>query len=207
VSPANTTNVLGAAIKVVAFLMAAFGGFLTNIAPPEETGIKLVLGLASLACLIFFLFISAVAKDLGKRWWLIIAAVTAVVFIVGAVAYQQEVNGYTFTWEATGVRYVDGGEHYTADAQTHAGNVGPQEFVQHYGGMAEGVDSRYKVWTSDSIAHARLTLTLLYLLTVLSAAIAVFALTEGALPVQRKPAAAKAPAAKRAGSPAKTRGH
>ena len=59
-SVTNAKDVLISGIEIASFLLAAFGGFLTDIAPPDEVNASFAVGMASVLVLIVLLLVSAI---------------------------------------------------------------------------------------------------------------------------------------------------
>lgn len=182
----NPLTTLKSAIQVVGVLLAAFGGFLLGLAPPEETGVKIAVGLVSVLCLVLFLLITAMAPTLGKRAWLTAAVMAAASFAVSALIYQREMQHLTFVWPPSGVVYVGGGATYMPkafNALQREPSLSSSDLVSGFGGIDKdrGIDTRTAVWPQAAIFTADRTLTLVYVWIVVSAALAVFCALEGAI--------------------------
>jgi hypothetical protein len=173
------------AVDVVAFVFAAFGGVLTNMAPPAEGRSQVIVGIASFLCLAALLFITAMAKDLPprtyKRRWLTGAAICLVVALVATPVYLSSYAGRTFAYPtaASPEVYVRGTELTPAARAFLEDNPGlsPQQLVANFGGLP----NRTQVWTEASLGTARLQLTVLYLALVLGLASGIFCIIEGIL--------------------------
>src|SRR6266853_2235509 len=87
-------------IQIVVFLVAAFGGFLNEIAPPTQPNPKMVVGFGSFLVLIVLLIISAIARNSSaaksnKRWIL-----SGCIFFVLAV-----LSGMIYPWTLSKLTY------------------------------------------------------------------------------------------------------
>ncbi|SRR6266404_2408539 len=186
-------NVVAKSVEVITFILAAFSGFLTNIAPPDETGASFWVGVVSFSALVIFLGVLALARGKPqakhKKYWLGAAALFLGGFILFAFIYQEHREQLTFLWppnEDPKESYVGGGDTLTPKAQEAKNNdhsLTPAKLVAGFGGIDKGlgVDRRTAVWPVEAIQKARRKLTIDYVMVVLSIATAVFCLTEGIL--------------------------
>jgi hypothetical protein len=178
-------NYLAKGIEAVTALLAAFGGFLLNLAPPDETGVKFAVGISSFLAFLAFLFISVFAQKnpvpKNRKYWIIAAALFAITFTISAFVYSNKFEKLTFIYppdDTDQVRYVNGTQ-LTPDADKRmkaSPNLSRAELLDKF-----GEDKRHEVWTQESIDNARQVLVVNYVLVVLSLALAVFCLTEGIL--------------------------
>jgi hypothetical protein len=188
----TTKERIGKGAEVIAFLLAAFSGFLKGFAPPDETGASFAVGVASFAALLIFLLISALAQrnlDPSRRkYWYLAASLFSVAFLVLAFVYQDARTAHTFLWppnEEPKTLYVAGST-LTPKAQAAVAkdsSLTAATLVAGFGGIDKdlGVDKRTSVWTADSIRSVGRTLSIEYVVMVLSLAAAIFCLTEGLL--------------------------
>ena len=179
----GTKQILTRAIEIVTFLFAAFGHFLLDIAPPEEGGSRMAVGIASFLTLGVLLYISALAKaapaEKHRKAWFLAAGLLLVAAIVAAPWYRSNLLQHTFPFPTTGspTSFMKGTEltpradqYWTSNPQKTE-----QEVVLDFGGVAD----RELVWTASSIRKATMILTVHYLVVVLSLAMAIFCVTEG----------------------------
>src|SRR5262245_1691351 len=91
-------------IEAVTFLLAAFGGFLRHIAPPEQTGAAYAVGILSFLILIVLMIISAISRKAPgtkfRRAWIIAGAVAFVLAIPPFFLYPHALALYTWTYPA-----------------------------------------------------------------------------------------------------------
>ena len=182
----TTKRIVGKAMEVVTFLLAGFSGFLTEIAPPEETGTRFAVGVASFTTVLVFLFVLTLAKgklrEAHKKYWYIAAAVLSICFAVSSFIYQETRNAYTFVWppNSESKKLYVAGDRLTPQAQL-AQNQNPSltstKLVAGFG----GIDERASVWFEDSIRRVGRKLLIEYVLMVVSIAASIFCLTEGLL--------------------------
>ena len=180
------TRILAVAVEVVAFLFAAFGGFLVGIAPPDEADASFAVGLGSVLALGVLLWMAA-----AKRSWfrgrrrkvlLLLAAGCLVLAAVVSTSYWHQRDRLTFPYPPGQVepRYLAGTE-FTAPGrryvETHGETKTLSEMVDEFGGLA----NRERIWTRESMGRARMLLIGLYLASVLTISVGIFSLTEGLL--------------------------
>ena len=172
-------------IEAVTFIFAMFGGFLTNIAPPEEANSRFAVGLTSFLSLIVLLIITALVKKplsrKSKRRWLAVATALFVLSVGSALAYLWNLDRLTFSYppESARAEYV-GGTRLTPEALQYRGehpDVTISGVVADFGGMG----NRELVWPPEAIRSAKLILIINYILLVLGLAGSIFCLTEGLL--------------------------
>jgi len=183
----TTKIVIGRGVQVVICILAAFSGYLKQIAPPDETGVSYAVGLASVTMLFVFLFVSALAhgklKEERRKYWFIASVVLFAVFLGSAFIYQGHRENLTFLWppdEDLKKLYVGGGDRLTPEARERKKlnpALTPTQLVSGFG----GIDKRTYVWSPESIRCASKTLMVEYLLIMLSLSASIFCLTEGIL--------------------------
>jgi|GEM_PF-2337523 len=188
-------------VQVVVFLFAAFGGFLTDIAPPAQTNPKFAVGLSSFLVLILLLIISAVAGGAaaGKLYkkWLVAGIALFVLALVAGFLYPWVLGKLTYVypplpeppeaWRVQGLKYTKQAEDLMKQPP---GNWTP--------GRLELELPYEDIWTADSVGNAKALLLLNYVALVMSIAGAIFCLLEANL---KKPIVSNA----RAAGPAKRR--
>jgi hypothetical protein len=183
--PNGVRTLLVRSIEIVTFLFAAFGHFLTEIAPPEEGGTQFAIGISSLLALCALLYISAISKRLPPKKfatrWLISAGVFLAMALATALIYQANFLKYTFHFphEHSTEIYI-GGTTYTAEAMRYRQGH-PQKSVQDILLDFGGLEARTHLWTEVSMREATMWLTTNYIAFVLSVAATIFSLTEGVL--------------------------
>jgi len=178
-------TILKRGIEAVTFLFAIFGGFLTNIAPPEEANSRFAIGISSFLALIVLMLITALVKKplkaKAKRRWLVVAVVLFAVSLGSALFYVWNLDKLTFAYppESTKAEYV-GGTTLTPDAQSYKNEHQAKtisEIVADFGGM----ENRELVWPPEAVRSAKLILMINYILLVLSLAGCIFCFTESLL--------------------------
>jgi len=183
----ETKAIVGKALETVTFLFAAFSGLLKSIAPPEETSIKMTVGIASFATLIILLFISAIAlgrvRARRRKFWLVAAALMFLVFLACAYQYSEDLSRLTFNWppqETKQTLYVGGDNWLMPKAYTqkikHPELTGT-DLVSGFGGL----ERKAAVWPEEAIKRASRRLRLEYVVLVLSLATSIFCITEGVI--------------------------
>ena len=179
-------------LEFVAALGAAFSGFLFNIAPPDETGVKFAVGISSFLMLLGFLFVAALTqrepKPENRKYWYIAAAAATALFIVFAFGYRYNFERLTFLFppdDEGQVRYVNGTE-LTKEGQVQrdkSPNSNRAELLAKF-----GENRRQAVWTESSIDRANTILVINYVLVVLTVTLALLCLIEGILQRSVSPA-------------------
>ena len=172
--------ILARGIDVVIFLFAAFSGFLSNIAPPEETNVRFAVGIASFFTLIIYLFIASLSQ--GKKRWLISALVSFLIAIAATFFYLHNFDKLTFKYPLDSDSqdlYIRGTE-FTTDAEEYQKET-PLLTASELVARFEGPNYKSRVWKSGSIRRARIILTINYVILVLSIASTIFCLVEGLL--------------------------
>ena len=167
------------AIQVVVFLFSSFGGFLGDIAPPEETGVRYVVGILSFLTLLALLTISAIARlSPGPRFrkrWIIAGVASTMLAIPAAVRYAEAIRTYTWAYPSGGsVRRVRGDDYSDLVKAYLQENEGQSSDPKLLASKFELSD----LWTAESISRASTRLLVLYGWLVLSLATAVFCLLE-----------------------------
>lgn len=169
------------AVQVVVFLFAAFGGFLKEVAPPEQSNPKFAVGFSSFLVLIVLLIVSAVSKeaptDKFRRRWIVAGIVFFVLAVVSGLLYPWTLDKLTYDYppppDAAEARHIRGLT-LTKKAEDFIARHPDKESP----GQLE-LNLPYEViWTADSVSKAKMLLNLNYIALVLSIASAVFCLLE-----------------------------
>jgi len=96
----NYKGLLISAIEVVTFLLSAFGGFLTRIAPPDQAGTPFAVGIVSFLLLIALLLVSAIARQSGRtakpRAWTVAGACCFAIAVPAVFLYASALDRYTY---------------------------------------------------------------------------------------------------------------
>jgi uncharacterized membrane protein len=176
----RSRQVLVRAVEVVAFLFAAFSGFLKGIAPPEEATAGFSIGIASFLALCILLLLSTRVKKKSRtaerKLWVRIAGVLAIVALAAGLLYWYNRNRLTFSYppENPQAEYIAGTQYTSGAAALAVRQLSSSQIVAQFGGLP----NRHIVWSPDSIERARMILITNYLLFVLSIAGAVFSSVE-----------------------------
>jgi predicted PurR-regulated permease PerM len=174
-------NIIVKGIEIVGVLFAAFGGFLTGIAPPQAADAKFAVGISSFLALIILFIVVALAKRRYRKVW-IITGVSLFVIVIGSAYYYKSVyNELTFEYPPgnSKVEHIAGTEK-TPEAQRYVSEhtgLSNAQLLAKFGGL----QNKAKVWPDNSLNSARRKLVSSYVILVLAIAGAIFALTEGAL--------------------------
>jgi len=183
-------NLLASFIEVVVFLFASFGGFLSKIAPPDETNPSYYVGILSFLVLIILLIVTAISRSkpgaTHRRVWLTAGIVCFVLALPSAFLYPRMLHRYTYPFpleKPTEVR-VNGSESGLTEVAREWVRENPLD-------SSPAVLARKfppgQVWTQESIERARTILLVNYSLLVLSLATAIFCLIEANTNGERGP--------------------
>lgn len=154
-----------ALVEIVTILFAAFGGFLTTVAPPPGSNNELsAVGLASLIALIVLAFIKLLLRfmsiDINRniKPYLWMTGITSLLFIALSLNYFSHISKDTFQYPEydKDAKVYLAGKSYTNDAlrviesnsNLATSNV---ELVMTFGGINE----RHKIWPGSSITENR----------------------------------------------------
>jgi cytochrome c-type biogenesis protein CcmH/NrfG len=175
-------SLLASSIEVVTFLLAAFGGFLKRIAPPDQTGASYAVGVMSFLTLIALMIVSAIARNKpgqkARKNWIQAGIVLFLIAIVSSFAYPSFLGQYTFPQQSEPMsRRISAADSYlTPDAQRYKHDH-PQATAEELIQNLPDDD----VWTRAGITRAQSWLLLAYASLVLSLAGAIFCLLEANL--------------------------
>ncbi|MCW1410733.1 MULTISPECIES: hypothetical protein [Rhizobium] len=159
-------------------IFALFGGFITNISPPEHS---VSTGFASIIALILFLLIvftraGQKLTDGVRRRWLQVAVSCGVAAFVLLLIYLPMKDALAFTMPSSGQEFI-GGFWLSADAIAAAQKqqvTDPADILGLF-----GPSSLLQVWPPASHWLAVVSLYFLYVLSVCAVLGAIFALSEG----------------------------
>jgi hypothetical protein len=174
----NYKLLLASFIEVITFLLASFGGFLKNVAPPDQVGASFPVGVLSFLALILLMIISAISRNAptkkSNRRWIAAGIGCFTIAVPSAFIYQSMLGRYTYPQsQELSKRHIAASDEYlTPDAQRFKGNknMTADELVQN---LPDG-----DVWTQEGIGKAQLRLLTCYSFLVLSVSAAVFCLLE-----------------------------
>ncbi|MGA2099387.1 MAG: hypothetical protein ABSH39_24170 [Candidatus Acidiferrum sp.] len=180
------------AIEIATFFFAAFGGFLTRIAPPDQTGASYAVGTLSFLVLIALLVVSALGRAKASRAtrkrWIVGGVISFLVALPAVLLYYQawQENTYSFPPERPLQQHVRGLDtDLTALARRwileHPAEASPADLEANL--------PYNQIWKQESIIRANRLLLLTYGWMVLSLATAMFCLVEAnasALTTRRK---------------------
>src|SRR6266567_6031324 len=153
------------AIEIATFFFAAFGGFLTKIAPPDQTGASYDVGVMSFFVLIVLLAISAAARgkqtEANRRRWMMAGIACFLLALPAVLLYRTawEENTYSYPPEKPLQQHVRGSD---ADrtllaedwVREHPGDSSPAELEANL--------PYNQIWKPESIARANRRLLLTY---------------------------------------------
>jgi len=133
------------------FVLTAFGGFYTRIAPPQDS-LKFWPGYASLIAGLAFILIANIKDKVRPAilWISIIPALACPAFYY--VKYQRLTAAYGESQVICGTAYTPKGSDYTSKNQGKT----KEELIQDFAGQTA------EIWTEDSINEAKVVLGLSY---------------------------------------------
>ena len=136
--------------QVGAFLLTAFGGFYSNIAPPDDH-LRFFPSYASLVAGLIFL----VSKRFGRAtktimWFAIVFAIILPLYYFSE--YQELTATYNSSRRICGTQYTTRGAAYVSKHP----NIGKDDLLFAFGGKVEDI------WTENSINRARMILGVIY---------------------------------------------
>lgn len=176
-------------VGVVTYLMTAFGGFFTRIAPPDTTGAAYSVGIVSMLLLAVLLGVSAFGsddKDARRRGrWIRVGIAALVLALPLAFVYHDLLDrfSYGFPPEAPAERHLNAGsEALLPKAQEwtrqHPTQASPAELELN---LPVGA-----IWNAGALASASRALEISYVCLVVVLATAIFCLVEANVPVGRR---------------------
>jgi hypothetical protein len=175
-------SLLTSFVEVVTFLLASFGGFLKNIAPPDQVGASYPVGIMSFLLLIVLLAISAMARNVPKQTsanrWMAAGSVFFFVALPVAFLYPYLLSAHTYPHQTElSQRRISGSDiHLTADARQYK-LANPNATVED---LAQNLPDG-DIWTREGIERTSLLLLATYVTLVLALAGAIFCLLEANL--------------------------
>jgi hypothetical protein len=171
-------QLLATFIEVVTFLLAAFGGFLKNIAPPDQVGASFPVGFLSFLTLIVLMMISALGRRSRAKYtgrWITAGAVLFVLALPSVFAYRHMVSNFTYPQTLDlAKRQISATDAYlTTDARQYKAanpNATPEDLARN---LPDG-----DVWTREGINKSESKLLAAYACLVLTIAASIFCLLE-----------------------------
>lgn len=168
--------VLATLIEGVTMLFAAFGGFLTVVAPPPGSNDTLsAVGLASFAAVIAFAIAKLYLKQLparAMRWLTItLATLSGIAFVALGMLYLGDMDRYTFRYPEN---EQNGKIMLVSETLTARGQKLVETFPELKGANAAllskagGIDRAHEIWPPNAVVEKRTALVRLYTLMVLA---------------------------------------
>lgn len=149
-------NVFLSLSQFATFVMTAFGGFYTRIAPPQDS-LRFWPGYASLVAGIVFIIITNIKHDKARFVILWISVLLALAFpTLYYMKYQSLTAAYGGSQVICGTVYTAKGADYTSKHPEKT----KEEIIKDFAGQTA------EIWTEDSISAARLILGLSYSVAV-----------------------------------------
>lgn len=185
-------GLLAAAVAFIVVLFGTFGGFLTDIAPPDSlvggAHTSFSVGLASFVALLLLLLLQALATAVvptgwARIGWIVLAAAAGVVFAIAALSYNESLQARTFFHApregGDPVRYVEGLQH-TPLAEAYIKQhpfATPEELLE-----AGHTDDPTVIWTKESLLNRGSILVRLYQVVVVALCVSLFSLLQRLIP-------------------------
>jgi hypothetical protein len=173
-------GVLVWAVEVVTFITAAFSGFLTRIAPPDQTGASYAVGIVSFLLLITLLIVSALGRQTTRarnNLWIIAGGCCLAMAIPAAFLYSGQLDRYTYWYppEKPVARHVQA----SADDLTELA----RDYVLRNPNDSSAAQLELnlpsdEIWNKKAVARTSRKLLLTYVWLTMSLATAVFCLIE-----------------------------
>ena len=183
----GNTSLIIRALEIVGIIVSMAGGFLSNVAPPSDNNIwlnqfALGIGFVIILTSLFIIWSLATyyANKLSIMRWNMAALVSLAIFLSSGIYYFSLLNRYTYLEPQTkthSITRVHGNE-LTSLAevwrQSHP-NPTKQEMLYSFG------YEHSAIWVEAATRRMEILLLVVYLLVVMSMALAVLSLSEGAL--------------------------
>jgi hypothetical protein len=190
-------SALASFIEVVTFLLAAFGGFLKEIAPPNQVGASFPVGIVSFLMLIILMTFSALSRNTptGKtrKRWIAAGIFFFVLALPASFLYPNALSKYTFPPQAklSEKKICAPDAYLTADARdfekANPTSTRPEDLLKNL--------PDNDIWTAPGIERSEQILLATYALLVLTLSGAIFCLLEATIGNKSSATAAPAPAA------------
>ena len=175
-------------VGVVTYLMTAFGGFFTRIAPPDTTGAAYSVGIVSMLLLAVLLGVSAFGSDKDARHrgrWIRVGIAALVLTLPLAFVYHDLLDRFSYWYppEAPSERHLNAGRDTLLPkaqewARLHPTQASPAELERNL-----PIDA---IWDPGALASASRALEISYACLVVVLATAIFCLVEANVPVGRR---------------------
>jgi len=181
----NYKGILVWAVEIVGFLFAAFGGFLTSVAPPSEIGAPFSVGIVSVVVLILLLAVSAIARQASaerhRKRWIAAGLVCLVVAFPAAFLYYNalEQHTYWFPPNTPASRHIRASDQDLTDLARDYIARNPTDSCPACLELNLPSD---QIWKPEAMRSARNGLLLLYAWMVVCIAAAIFCLIEANSP-------------------------
>jgi hypothetical protein len=182
----DVEKIIKQGVGVVGAILSAFGGFLLNIAPPQEAQAAFAVGVAEFILLVVFLVIRFSreyqwTKQKALRVWGRVAGASVVIFICVVPIYYKAFQNAVYVHE-DGALFVKG-DQLTDYAENIRKIIAAREGVVPDARLMRAIGNPHdkgtieKVWTSASIKWASFKLVFIYVAVIVSIGCAILALT------------------------------
>jgi hypothetical protein len=185
----NYKGILVWAIEIVTFLLAAFGGFLTKIAPPDQTRASFAVGIVSLVVLIVLLVVSAFGRQattpMYRKLWIVAGLVLLIIALPSAFFYQNALSDYSYWYPPNRptARHLKASDHDLTELAKDYIARNPTDSCPACLELNLPSD---QIWKPEAMNSARNKLLMLYLSMVVFLAAAIFCLIEANSPAVRR---------------------
>jgi hypothetical protein len=176
-------SALASFVEIVTFLLAAFGGFLKQIAPPSQVGASFPVGIVSFLMLIILMLFSALGRntpsDKVRKRWIAAGIVFFLLALPASFIYPNALSKFTYPPDAKleDKKICASDSYLTDDARAyktaHPADATPEGLERN---LPKG-----DVWTPQGITRAQQLLLAAYAILVLTISSAIFCLLEATL--------------------------
>ncbi|MBF0559542.1 MAG: hypothetical protein HQL08_12280 [Nitrospirae bacterium] len=184
----NPRGLLTWAVEIIGFLFSAFGGFLTNIAPPNRTNTTFSVGIVSFLLLIILLIVTASGRQApGSRYrkrWIAFGTICFLSALPAVLLYWQalQLNTYDFPCTGSSTRHLMAGvQELTVESKNW---IETHPYEKSACDLEMNLPSD-QIWDSSAMLAAGKRLMLLYTWLVISLSTALFSLVEANSPYGR----------------------
>ena len=170
---------LSSIFRLVAFILAGFGGFLVGIAPPIEILNSFSVGVLGFSMTICLLALEAAQRTYGKSrmkpYWITLGLVLLASSLFSGIWYSDLLDRYTYPKDVSIKSRIIGSDSvfYTERAQHYLQANPDSSVAEVFDAMPDDA-----IWTAEGIAKSRRELMIAYLCFALSSASAAFCLAE-----------------------------
>jgi hypothetical protein len=172
-------KLLASFVEVVTFLFASFGGFLKNIAPPDQVGASYPVGIMAFLMLVILLAISAIGRNAptqtGRKKWITAGIMLFFLALPASFLYPYLLSHHTYPHQLElSKRQISASDEYlTPDARQYKA-ANPEATAEDLSQNLPDGD----VWTRHGVERTEIQLLAAYACLVLTLSGAIFCLLE-----------------------------